>query len=54
MDWGLTWQNLAEEPFPYSQLDVSLVEAWLEGDGAERAFQRSGLLELCSGGNSVQ
>lgn len=54
MGWGRTWQNLAEEPFPHSQLDVSLVEAWFEGDGVERAFQRSGWLELCSGGNRVQ
>lgn len=50
----LTWQNLAEEPFPHSQLDVSLVEAWLEGDGAEHAFQGPGLLEICSGGDGSQ
>lgn len=54
MGWGHTWQNLPEEPFPHSQLDVSLVEAWFEGDGVEHAFQRSGRLELCSGGNRVQ
>lgn len=49
--WSLTWQNFSEEPLPHGQLDVSLVEAWLEGDGAEGAFQRSGLLELCSEGD---
>lgn len=52
--WGLTWQNLSEEPFPRSQLDVSLVQAWFEGDGAERAFQGPGLLELCTGGKGPQ
>lgn len=54
MGWDLTWQNLAEKPFPDSQLDVGLVEAWLEGDGTECAFQGPGLLELCSAGNSLQ
>ena len=48
--WGgvLTWQNLSEKPFPHRQLDVSLVQAWLEGDGAEGTFRESGLLELWS------
>ena len=45
---GLTWQNLSEKPFPHRQLDVSLVQAWLEGDGAEGTFRESGLLELWS------
>ena len=44
----LTWQNLSEKPFPHRQLDVSLVQAWLEGDGAEGTFRESGLLELWS------
>lgn len=52
MGQGLTWQDLAEEPFPHGQLDVGLVEAWLEGDGAECALQRPGLLGLCSRGDS--
>lgn len=60
MGWALTGQHLTEEPFLHGQLDVSLVEASLEGDGAERAFQAPGLLrallcwELCSGDNSSQ
>lgn len=54
MGGGLTWQNLAEQPFPYGQLDVGLVEAWFEGDGTEHALQGPGLLELCSGGKSLR
>lgn len=53
MGWVLTWQNLAEEPFPHSKLDVSLVEAWLEGDGTECTFQGPDLLKLCSGGQQL-
>lgn len=54
MGGGLTWQNLSEEPFPHRQLDVGLVQAWFEGDGAECTFQEPGLLELCAGSSGSQ
>lgn len=36
--WGSTWQDSAEQTFPYCHLDVILVETWLKGDGAEGPF----------------